>query len=167
MELGNRIRSMALVHEMLYQSGNLNRIDFQEYLQTLVAHLRHAFDPEGAIRIEVAAAGVQMDLDAAIPCGLIVNELMINALKYAFPPDRRREASACQISVAAVWDGAAYTLTVTDNGVGLPASLDWATTRTLGLRLVRMLGQHQLGGQLELHGAHGTCFSLQFGSKIR
>jgi two-component sensor histidine kinase len=153
---------------MLYQSNNLNRIDFHDYLQTLVAHLRHAFDPEGAIRIEVAAPGVFMDLDTAIPCGLIVNELVINALKYAFPGHRPGlGGSACEISVTAAWDGAAYTLTVADNGVGLPAGLDWATTRTLGLRLVRMLGQHQLGGQLELHGAHGTCFSLQFGSKIR
>jgi len=167
-ELGNRIRSMALVHEMLYQSNNLNRIDFHDYLQTLVAHLRHAFDPEGAIRIEVAAPGVFMDLDTAIPCGLIVNELVINVLKYAFPGHRPGlGGSACEISVTVAWDGAAYTLTVADNGVGLPAGLDWATTRTLGLRLVRMLGQHQLGGQLELHGAHGTCFSLQFGSKIR
>ncbi len=167
-ELSNRIRSMALVHAMLYQSDNLNRIDFQEYLQTLVAHLRHAFDPQGAIRIEVAATGVRMDLDTAIPCGLIVNELVINALKYAFPGHRPwLGASACEISVTAAWDGALYTLTIADNGVGLPAGLNWATTRTLGLRLVRMLGQHQLGGQLELHGVHGTRFSLRFGSKAR
>jgi len=166
-ELGNRIRSMALVHEKLYQSDNLNRIDFHEYLQTLVAHLRHAFDPQGAIRIEVAAPGIFMDLDSAIPCGLIVSELVINALKYAFPSSQRQEASTCEISVTAASDGELYALTVADNGVGLPAGLDWATTRTLGLRLVRMLGQHQLGGQLELHGAHGTCFSLRFGSKIR
>ena len=167
-ELGNRIRSMALVHEMLYQSDNLSRIDFHEYLQTLVAHLRNAFDPSGAIRLEAAATGVYMDLDTAIPCGLIVNELVINALKYAFPGHRPwLGASACEIAVTAAWDGAAYTLTVADNGVGLPAGVDWATTRTLGLRLVRMLGQHQLGGQLELDGARGTRFSLRFGSKAR
>jgi two-component sensor histidine kinase len=167
-ELGNRIRSMALVHEMLYQSNNLNRIDFHEYLQTLITHLRHAFDPSGAIRFEVAATGVFLDLDTAIPCGLIVNELVINALKYAFPESEHRlEASTCEIVVTAAWDGAAYTLTVADNGVGLPAGLSWATTRTLGLRLVRMLGRHQLGGQLELHGVQGTRFSLRFGSKAR
>lgn len=166
LELGNRIRSMALVHEMLYQSDNLNRIDFQEYLQTLVAHLRNALDPQGAIRIEVAATGVCMDLDSAIPCGLIVNELVINALKYAFPGRRPRPgASTCEITVTATRDGAACTLTVADNGVGLPAGLDWAITRTLGLRLVRMLGQHQLGGQLELDGACGTRVSLRFGSR--
>ena len=106
-----------------------------------------------------------MPLDFAVPCGMIVNELVINALKYAFPPSRRQEASVCQISVVAAWDGVAYTLTVTDNGVGLPAGLDWATTRTLGLRLVRMLGQHQLGGQLELGGGRGSRFSLRFAPK--
>lgn len=165
-ELGNRIRAMALIHDMLYQSDNLSRIDFQEYLRTLVAHLRHAFDPQGAIRIEVAATGVYMDLDSAIPCGLIVNELVVNAFKYAFPGGRPRPgASACKITITADWDGAAYTLTVADNGVGLPAGLDWTTTRTLGLRLVRMLGQHQLGGQLELDGACGTRVSLRFGSR--
>ena len=167
-ELGNRIRSMALVHEMLYQSANLNRIDFQEYLQTLVAHLRHAFDPQGAIRIAVAATGVYLDLDAAIPCGLIVNELVINALKYAFPERRPRPgASACEMTVTVAQDGTACTLTVADNGVGLPAGLDWATTRTLGLRLVRLLGRHQLGGQLELDGVQGTRCSLRFGSRTR
>ena len=165
-ELGNRIRSMVLVHEMLYQSTNLNRIDFQEYLQTLVAHLSHTFDPQGAIRIAVAATGVYLDLDTAIPCGLIINELVINALKYAFPERRPRpEACACEITVTAAQDSAACTLTVVDNGVGLPAGLSWATTRTLGLRLVRLLGQHQLGGQLELDGAQGTRFSLRFASK--
>jgi len=109
-----------------------------------------------------------MDLDTAIPCGLIVNELVINALKYAFPGHRPRlGAGACEIVVTAAWDGAAYTLAVTDNGVGLPTGMDWATTRTLGLRLVRMLGQHQLGGQLELQGVQGTRFSLRFGSRAR
>ena len=165
-ELGNRIRSMALVHEMLYQSENLNRIDFQEYLQTLVTHLRYAFDPSGAIRIAVAATDVYLDLDAAIPCGLIVNELVINAFKYAFPGQRPRPgASTCEITVTAAWDSVACTLTVADNGVGLLPGLDWATTRTLGLRLVRMLGQHQLGGQLELDRGQGTRFSLRFGSR--
>jgi two-component sensor histidine kinase len=107
-----------------------------------------------------------MDLDSAIPCGLIVNELVINALKYAFPGRRPRPgASTCEITVTATRDGAACTLTVADNGVGLPAGLDWAITRTLGLRLVRMLGQHQLGGQLELDGACGTRVSLRFGSR--
>ena len=162
-ELRDRIKSMALIHEMLYRSGNLSRVDFRGYLQTLTGHLRDSLNSHGAIPIRVAAPEIWMNLDTAIPCGLIVNELVTNALKYAFPQHRPRpEASVCEIAIAADWDGAVYTLTVTDNGIGLPASLDWTTTRTLGLRLVRMLGQHQLRGQLEFDGTRGTRFSLRF-----
>jgi PAS domain S-box-containing protein len=160
-ELGHRIRSMALIHEMLYQSGNLSRVDFHGYLEALVGHLRDALDPSGAIQIRITASEVWMNLDTAIPCGLIVNELITNALKYAFP-DHRRAASACEIVVAADWDGSTYTLTINDNGVGLPTDLDWTTTPTLGLRLIRMLGQHQLRGQLTVDGTQGTRVSLRF-----
>jgi two-component sensor histidine kinase len=152
---------MALIHEMLYQSGNLSRVDFHGYLEALVGHLRDALDPSGAIQICITASEVWMNLDTAIPCGLIVNELITNALKYAFP-DHRRAASACEIVVAADWDGSTYTLTITDNGVGLPTDLDWTTTPTLGLRLIRMLGQHQLRGQLTVDGTQGTRVSLRF-----
>ncbi len=165
-ELQNRIKSMALIHEMLYQSGNLSRVDFHGYLQALVGYLRDSLDPYGAIRFSVAAPEIWMNLDTAIPCGLIVNELVTNALKYAFPDHRPRPgASVCEIVVAVNWDGAAYTLTITDNGVGLPAHLNWTTTRTLGLRLIRMLGQHQLRGQLEFDGTCGTRVSLRFGPR--
>ncbi len=165
-ELRNRIKSMAFVHEMLYRSGNLGQVDLQGYLQALVGHLRDALDPHGAIQLRVTAPEIWMTPDTAIPCGLIVNELVTNALKYAFPPHRPRSgAESCDIAVAADWDGAAYTLTVADNGIGLPANLDWTTTSTLGLRLVRMLGQHQLGGQLDFDGTRGTRFSLRFGPR--
>lgn len=163
-EMGSRIRSMALVHEMLYRSANLSEIDFDAYLQALVEHLRGSFDPRGAIRISVAAAGVRMNLDTAIPCGLIVNELVINALKYAFPAEQPG-VEANKIIVTVVWDQLTYTLIVADNGVGLPADLDWTTTRTLGLRLVRMLGQHQLQGSIELDRSAGVRFLLRFGSR--
>ncbi|HRD50229.1 MAG TPA: sensor histidine kinase, partial [Candidatus Contendobacter sp.] len=86
-ELSGQIKSMALVHEMLYRSETLNQIDFHAYLQALIGYLRGAFDPRGAIRINVAMTEIWMRLDIAIPCGLIVNELVVNALKYAFPPD--------------------------------------------------------------------------------
>lgn len=162
-ELGDRIRSMALVHEMLYRSDNLSQIDFRGYLQELVGRLHESFDPQSTIRLEVAAPEIWIDLDAAIPCGLIVNELVTNAFKHAFPEPRPRpESGARKIVVAADRNGDRYTLTVDDDGVGLPAELDWKATRTLGLRLVRMLGQHQLRGQIELDGASGTRFSLQF-----
>jgi two-component sensor histidine kinase len=167
-EVRDRIKSMALVHEMLYQSGHLSQVDFQDYLQALARYLRDSLDPHGTIRLQVTAPAISMNLDTAMPCGLIVNELVTNAFKYAFPQQRPRPGTeACEIAVAADWDGAAYTLTVVDNGVGIPASLDWTTTRTLGLRLVRMLGQYQLRGQIEFDRAGGTRFSLRFGPRSR
>lgn len=165
-ELGNRIRSMALVHEMLYQSGTLAWIDFSAYLRALVDNLRDAFKIDGGIEVKVIADKVLMDLEVAIPCGLIVNELVVNAFKYAFPDHQPRSgANACEISITISQDNAAYHLMVADNGVGLPDDVDWKTTQSLGLQLVRMLGRHQLQGQLELDRSHGVCFSLRFCSK--
>ena len=165
-ELSGRVKAMSLVHEMLYHSDTLNRIDFHAYLQALIEYLRRSFDLHDAIRIDVAATGVWMSLDTAIPCGLIVNELVINALKYAFPEHQPRPgANTCHIDITVTWADSAYTLIVADNGVGLPADLDWTTTKTLGLRLVRMLGQHQLQGTLELGRTGGTCVALRFGAR--
>jgi two-component sensor histidine kinase len=114
-----------------------------------------------------------MRLDCAIPCGLILNELLTNAFKYAFPNGQPRAGEkACAITIAAAWNGGSvdegvYSLTVSDNGVGLPVDLDWATSKTLGLRLVRMLGQYQLNGRVELDRSQGTSFRLVFASRQR
>ncbi len=106
-DLEGRIRSMALLHESLYQSENLARLDFQGYLQDLVSHLSASFDSRGDIRVKVVAAGVDMDLGTALPCGLIVNELITNALKHAFPGGQPRPGEKdCQITVAVEGDGA-------------------------------------------------------------
>ena len=154
---------MALVHEQLYGSEDLSRIDFQNYLNTLTANLRSSYQRFGDIHVSVDAAGVTMGLDNAVPCGLFITELVTNAFKYAFPADRPRPGNGgCEIAVSAKWDGAAYTLTVADNGVGLPAGLDWTKTKTMGLLLVKMLGQHQLQGQVKLDCTSGTRFQLRF-----
>jgi PAS domain S-box-containing protein len=162
-ELSGRIRSMSLVHELLYQSETKSRIDLQGYLENLVDHMDGAYNSRAAVRMSIAAAGVEMDLDNAIPCGLIVNELITNAFKHAFPEGQPRPGEQeCEIAVTAGWDSSAYTLMVSDNGVGLPADLDWTTTQSLGLQLVTMLGAHQLNGQIELDRSKGTRFCLIF-----
>jgi PAS domain S-box-containing protein len=162
-ELRGRIHSMALVHELLYQTENLSQIDLHDYLTTLAFRLRSAYDPGALIQLNVAATDVIMTLDSAIPCGLIVNELVTNAFKYAFPKGQPRPGqSACEVSITATWDGRTYTLIVHDNGVGLPTHLDWADSPSLGLQLVVMLGQRQLNGEIELDRSTGTTFRLRF-----
>jgi len=167
-ELSTRIKSMALVHEQLYQSENFANINFQEYLETLVAHLLWAYGKSGGIQVSIAAEGVTMGLDYAVPCGLLITELVTNTFKYAFPDGQGHTgATSCRLAVSASWDGAAYSLTVADNGVGLPAGLDWTTTTTLGLTLVGMVGRHQLQGKIELDRRDGTTFRLRFAPKSK
>lgn len=162
-KLSSRIRSMALVHEQFYKSKDFSRIDFQKYLDELTAYLRSSFERSVDIHVSVAAAGVEMSLDCAVPCGLFITELVTNAIKHAFPPGRLDSGvGRCEIAVSAQWNGADYTLTVADNGMGLPADLDWTNTGTLGLLLVKMLGQHQLQGRVELDRTRGTTFRLRF-----
>ena len=163
MELSNRIRSMALVHEQLYQSNDFSQIVFQDYLETLCVHLRSSYHLSGDISVSVSAVGVMMGLDIAVPCGLLITELVTNSFKHGFPASQSRTwAGGCKIDVSAQWDGIAYTLAVADNGVGLPAGLDWSNTKTMGLVLVKMLGQHQLHGRIEVDCTGGTTFRLRF-----
>jgi two-component sensor histidine kinase len=162
-ELSERIRSMSLVHEKLYHSESLSIIDCQDYLDDLIFQLRCSYESRD-VHFDVTAAGVEMPLDSAVPCALIINELVTNALKYAFPDKRSRTGNGeCRISVCLTrGDPHSYTLSVADNGVGLPAGLEWTKTKTLGLLLVKMLGQHQLGGTYELNQDQGTRFTLTF-----
>jgi PAS domain S-box-containing protein len=162
-ELSGRIHSMALVHELLYQSETLSRIDLKDYFGMLTAHLSDAYDPENRVHLQIAASGVAMDLDHAIPCGLIVNELVTNAFKYAFPERKPLSGqSACEIFIAMAWENGVYTLTVSDNGQGFPAGFDWKTSKSLGLQLVMLLSQRQLKGRVELEAVSGTLFRLRF-----
>jgi PAS domain S-box-containing protein len=164
--LANRIKSMALVHERLYRSDNLSQINSQEYLSELVSHLRTSVNAPHDLRFFVSAVGIGMGLDTAVPVGMIVNELAVNAMKHAFPGNKPRPgARQCEITIAMELKDATITLIVADNGLGLPESIDWETTSTLGLRLVKMLGEHQLGGKIQLNRSCGTKFMLEFEAK--
>ena len=157
-----RINSMSLVHEKLYRSDSLVRINFQDYVETLGSHLRRSIGLN-YITYQVAAQKVDVPLDIAIPCGMIINELMTNALKYAFPEGKPRLGNdTCLIEVTITRDNATYSLSVADNGVGLPPGFDWLKSPTLGVTLIRMLGQHQLGGRYELDQSEGTRWTLTF-----
>lgn len=157
-ESRNRIQAMALIHEMLYRSETPARIDFGEYFLSLTEYLMSSYGA-GARHIRVACkvAPISSSLDTAIPCGLIINELVTNSLKHAFPGGA---AGEIVVDLRDLPDHY-YCLSVRDNGVGLPADLRIEETRSLGLRLVRTLTE-QLGGRLAVESNGGARFEIQF-----
>jgi two-component sensor histidine kinase/PAS domain-containing protein len=157
MECQHRVRSMAMVHERLYQAPDLASIDFPEYVQSLVASLCRAYGSASrSVAVKVEVRKVSMGVDEAISCGLIINELVSNSLKHAFPEGRQ----------GAIWvtldrKNGSYVLTVGDDGAGLPASFSFSTAATLGLQMVRTLAE-QLEGTIELDTKRGTEFRITF-----
>jgi two-component sensor histidine kinase len=153
---------MALVHEELYQSEDFSRVDFADYIRRLTANLFHTYQTGPvAVSLRVDVKNVYLTVDTAIPCGLIINELVSNALKHAF--HGRAEGS---ITIRLQRDGAAHVLTVSDDGVGLPPDVDPWTTETLGLQLVSTLTR-QLGGSLAVIREKGTQFELRFVEQLQ
>jgi PAS domain S-box-containing protein len=151
----NRIRSMALVHEKLYRSTDLANIDFNDYIRSLTSSLITAYSADPSrIRLIIDIKDVSLDINRAIPVGLIMNELVANALKHAFP-----EGWSGKITLTGRRTPAGITLSVQDNGVGLPEGLDWRNTSTLGLHLIITLIQ-QVHGSIELNSTGGTSFEM-------
>ncbi len=157
-ETQNRIRSMALVHEKLYQSKNLAKIDFAEYIRALVTYLWQFFmiDSE-TIRLHLGLEETYLDINTAIPCGLIVNELVTNILKHAFPVGRKGEVHIAMSRAP----GNKLKLIVQDDGIGFPENLDFRKAETLGMQIVNMLVE-QLEGTIELDREEGTAFKIVF-----
>lgn len=156
-ESQNRVKSMAYLHENLYQNKNFSYINFTDYLVNLSKNLVHSYyltDSSADLVFDVEK--VDLDLDKAIPCGLIVNELLTNAVKYAFPENQR---GTIHVSVKQKDD--TVTLRVADNGRGLPKHFDVNKTNTLGLQLVTTLTE-QLDGTLEVRNSKGAEFVLTF-----
>lgn len=153
----NRVRSMSLVHETLYQSSHLSRVDFGEYARRLVAQLVQSFRLP-RVTIDVGEETACMSINKAIPCGLIVNELVTNAIKHAFPNDRDG-----RIEVGVSLEGASdrYVLTIRDDGIGLPDNWTSIDHQSLGLKLVSKL-VHQIRGELAVESRAGTCFTITF-----
>jgi two-component sensor histidine kinase len=153
-----RVNSMAMVHEVFYQSGDLHRVDLDPFLRSLAAHLVSAYDFEHSpLELRITADSVQVDLDTAIRVGLAANELVSNALRHAFP--ERDTAGLLDIEMRV--DANSAELTVADDGRGLPPGFDWTATDSLGLQLVQNLAR-QLRGSVTLDTANGTAFHLRF-----
>ncbi|MCY2990501.1 MAG: PAS domain S-box protein [Planctomycetota bacterium] len=154
----NRVRAMALLHETLYQAGNLGQVKFAWYVDNLCAHLGRLLGlGDGRIQLELRVADVALPMEHAVPLGLIINELLSNAVKHAFPDGR---AGRIVLELLQATDHQLL-LRVADDGVGLRSDFDVRQSRSLGLRLIFGLAE-QLGGQAELKRAGGTVFQLTF-----
>jgi two-component sensor histidine kinase len=158
-DVTHRVRSMALVHEKLYQSADLARIEFEKYTQSLLNYLwrAHGIAASG-VRLSLDLEPVSLSVNVAVPCGLILNELVSNALKHAFVG---RDDGEVAVSLHGGAQGQVR-LCVRDNGTGLSAGFDWRHAQTLGLRLVQMLAG-QLCAKVEVSNDSGTLFMITFG----
>ncbi|HEY9643782.1 MAG TPA: PAS domain S-box protein, partial [Coleofasciculaceae cyanobacterium] len=155
-ESQNRIASIALVHEKLYRSEDLANIDFVQYIADLTAHLFDSYNTHSnQIHLKTNIANIPLDIDTAIPCGLIINELVSNALKYAFP---HLQPGEIQVTFQQNQDQS-LTLIVRDNGIGLSQDFSLKQTKTLGITLVKGLVK-QLKGTLEVSAQPGSTFII-------
>lgn len=157
LEIYNRIRSMSLIHETLYQSKNLAEIDFNNYIKKLTNGLFRSYGINtDDIKLKLRVNEVKLVIDTAISCGLIINELVSNSLKHAFPNSRKGE-----IHISLDSEDKKVILMVSDDGTGLPDNLNIRKTDTLGLQLIRNLVK-QLDGKLEFHSNNGAKFKISF-----
>jgi PAS domain S-box-containing protein len=157
-ESQQRVKTMALIHEKLYQSESLHDINFREYVRSLASELYASYQPlSGPVELVVDVADIHLHLDPAILCGLVITELMSNAFKYGVPSQNGRVTLTFSVSV-----DHQYELRINDNGPGLPANIDLETFGSLGLQLVRGLVEEQLGGTLELGEGPGTAWIIRF-----
>jgi len=156
----SRIKSMASIHDRLYRSGDLASVDCGEYLRALVPELMDFYGAGERIAVHIDSEPVLLDIDQAIPCGLVVNELLTNCLKHGFPDGR---SGTVRIRLRRLSDGGRE-LSVTDDGVGIPQGQEWHRPGSLGLRLVRDLTR-QLDGRVEIESDGGASVRIVFGGE--
>jgi len=160
-ESQTRIHSMALIHEKLYQSESIAQINFKEYIESIVFNIFESYRIKSNIKIDINVENISIKIDYAVPCGLIINELVTNSLKYAFPDGRQGKI---QISLKSN-DNNMIRLSISDDGIGIPKDLDIRKTKSLGLHLVTALAEGQLHGEIILNREIGTEFQISFGAK--
>jgi two-component sensor histidine kinase len=152
-----RVLAIALIHEKLYQSRDYGRVPFSDYIRSIAGNVFDAAGvSQGGVALELHIEPVALPVDTAIPCGLIVNELITNAVKHAFPRERR---GTVRVELSA--SGGRVRLSVGDDGVGLPADFDMAKSRTLGIQLISTLAQ-QLNATVEVERDRGSTFRVSF-----
>jgi PAS domain S-box-containing protein len=157
-ESQDRIKSMSFVHESLYQSNTLSEVNFAEYIQNITRNLYHSYGrPEGGIELEFELENIYLNLDTSIPCGLIINEVVSNSLKYAF---EGQEKGKIRIDFKKDSEDK-MKLIIADDGIGLPKDFDIENAESLGLQLVTTLVT-QVSGELNIDVTNGTTFEIRF-----
>ncbi|AUB56136.1 histidine kinase [Methanobacterium subterraneum] len=155
-ESQGRVKSMALIHEKLYQTSDLARINVEEYIQSLTMNLFHSYTVNPGIKLSMDVSDLYFNIDTAVPLGLIINELVSNSLKYAF---KDRDEGEIRISLLETAEPGKYLLLIRDDGTGFPHELDFAESHSLGLQLVNTL-VNQLDGEIEMITNGGTTFNM-------
>ena len=157
-----RVYSMAQIHENLHRSDKLSEIDFKPYVQKLTQMLSQTYsaDPR-KVNFQVDTPELKLNIDKANPVGLVLNELISNSLKYAFPDGQQGTISIKSRMI----DGGVIELIITDDGVGIPEGIDWESIDTLGLNLVQNLVRNQLNGSIDHDTTNGTKFIIKFNSE--
>jgi PAS domain S-box-containing protein len=159
-ESQNRIRSMSFIHEKLYQAKELDKIDFLDYINELSTNLIQSYGvKKNHLTLKIEVENVLLDISTAIPCGLIINELLVNSLKYAFP-DSNPDS---EVLIKLYQENDNFALVLSDNGIGFPENIDFRETETLGLQLVILLIE-QISGKMEMIPSKGTTFKITFKS---
>jgi len=161
--LREQARTIALVYEQLHQSVRISEVHMKEYIPMVATNIMQAFDTGRQIGLKAECEDIFLDIDQAMPCGLMVAELITNSLKYAFPPEY---SGSPQINVELSEQENTCDLIVSDNGIGLPENLDPKTTRSMGLRLVSLWATHQMGGTIEVEmNKEGLTYHITFPKK--
>ncbi len=160
-----RLRSMAIIYELLVTTKNFTQINLDTYMEKLVSYLFQVYDITTKIIYRIDMGGIMMPIETIIPCGLVVSEIITNSLKYAFPETfsgREERGEACIITISLQHEDNEYLLTVEDNGIGIAEGTDVSISHSLGLFLIRFIIEHQLQGNLEISTAGGTLFNIRF-----
>lgn len=159
----NRVKTMGLIHEKLYKTENLSRIEFSDYIQTLTDYLASTYASTGRrVQIVIDAKDIFLSADSAIPCGLIITELVTNSFKYAFT-DQQQEPGRIEITMNRSEQNR-ITLVIRDNGSGLPRDFNIDAAESLGMNLVRNLAR-QLGATLDFENNNGVLCRLAFAAE--
>jgi PAS domain S-box-containing protein len=155
-DIRSRVKAMSFIHELLYQTDDFSSINFSEYISSITNNLIYSYTQNQTVSLKLNVGSIFLDLDSAIPCGLIINEIITNALKYAFTNQEKGE-----INVSLTQKNEFIQLTIADNGKGLPDNIDFRNTESLGMQLVVTLVQ-QLGGEIVLDNSNGAKYSISF-----